>query len=74
MRNVGPFMRLAFVLALAGLAAAAMLVGVPAMARSADVGTAIVGAGLALGILSALGPRPRRHQPVAHVGRRALLR
>ena len=59
------FMRLTNLLPVAGLGAVAMLVGVPALARTADAGTAIVGAGLTLGLLSALSPRPRRHEPFA---------
>jgi len=59
-------MRLALVLALAGVAAVGVLAGMPGLIRSADTGTGIVGAGIALGILSALAPSPRRPEPLAY--------
>jgi hypothetical protein len=58
-------MRLGLLLAVAIVAAVGVLAGLPSLARSADPGMMVVGAGLVLGLLSALGPRPRRPDPIA---------
>jgi hypothetical protein len=58
-------MRLGLLLALAIAAAVGILAGLPGLARSADPGMMVVGAGLVLGLLSALAPRPRRPDPIA---------
>jgi hypothetical protein len=63
-------MRLAFVLTIAGAAALSVAAGLPGVVRSADPATQVVLAGISLGLLSALTPRPRRQLPVAQEARR----
>jgi hypothetical protein len=58
-------MRLVVLIALACVAALAVAAGLPAIARSADSGMMLVAAGLVLGLLSSLSPRPRRPDPIA---------